>query len=293
MPSAPAPSSAHGRPPLKRAGSHPVGAHLATLGKGPGWSPSVDCTDPAYRGWRWSVTVARVPRGRTVTIDEVVLVSGEDSVVAPEWVPFDARITPEDLGAGDVIPSDPLDDRLVPSHVHADIVDPHQPLPAFWEGRPGAPAGALPARARRHRGPLVLQPRPRHPDGQAVRQRVRNVRLPAGHRRCAGGAFGVCANEQAPSDGRVVALDYGCGAHSENIVLRSFDRGEVVVDELRYEPIELVADLPETADQANDSDAEQAPDTPRRTPVKRLVAIGLAGTAAATVLVGCEKPNPV
>ncbi len=50
------------------------------------------------------------------------------------------------------------------------------------------------------------------------------------------------------------------------IVLRSFDRGEVVVDELRYEPIELVADLPETADQANDSDAEQAPDTPQEDP---------------------------
>jgi hypothetical protein len=34
-----------------------------------------------------------------------------------------------------------------------------------------------------------------------------------------GGAFGqmfaVCANVMAPADGRVVALDYGCGAHSE------------------------------------------------------------------------------
>jgi hypothetical protein len=27
--------------------------------------------------------------------------------------------------------------------------------------------------------------------------------------------FGVCANEYAPDDGRVVAGDHGCGAHSE------------------------------------------------------------------------------
>jgi len=27
--------------------------------------------------------------------------------------------------------------------------------------------------------------------------------------------FGVCANEWSPSDGRVVTLDHGCGAHSE------------------------------------------------------------------------------
>src|SRR5687768_18109890 len=27
--------------------------------------------------------------------------------------------------------------------------------------------------------------------------------------------FGVCANEWSPSDGRVVSLDHGCGAHSE------------------------------------------------------------------------------
>ena len=27
--------------------------------------------------------------------------------------------------------------------------------------------------------------------------------------------FGVCANEWSPSDGRVVSVDHGCGAHSE------------------------------------------------------------------------------
>ena len=30
-----------------------------------------------------------------------------------------------------------------------------------------------------------------------------------------GQAFGVCANEYSPSDGHVVTIDHGCGAHSE------------------------------------------------------------------------------
>jgi hypothetical protein len=28
-------------------------------------------------------------------------------------------------------------------------------------------------------------------------------------------AFGVCGNAQSPADGRVVSVEYGCGAHSE------------------------------------------------------------------------------
>jgi hypothetical protein len=32
-----------------------------------------------------------------------------------------------------------------------------------------------------------------------------------------GRTFGVCANEYAPDDGRVVSLDHGCGAHSEAV----------------------------------------------------------------------------
>jgi hypothetical protein len=35
------------------------------------------CPHPGYRGWRWSVTVARASRSRLVTIDEVVLLPGK------------------------------------------------------------------------------------------------------------------------------------------------------------------------------------------------------------------------
>ena len=45
--------------------------------------------------------------------------------------------------------------------------------------------------------------------------------------------FGVCANAWSPSDGLVVSLDHGCGAHSETDV-RAEDpskRDEPIVDE--------------------------------------------------------------
>jgi hypothetical protein len=31
-------------------------------------------------------------------------------------------------------------------------------------------------------------------------------------------AFGVCTNELSPADGRVVSVEYGCGAHSDVVV---------------------------------------------------------------------------
>jgi hypothetical protein len=34
-------------------------------------------------------------------------------------------------------------------------------------------------------------------------------------------AFGACANEYAPDDGKVVSVDHGCGAHSQAVVLSS------------------------------------------------------------------------
>ncbi|MBA3984983.1 MAG: DUF3027 domain-containing protein, partial [Acidimicrobiia bacterium] len=33
--------------------------------------------------------------------------------------------------------------------------------------------------------------------------------------------FGVCANGGVPDDGRVVALDHGCGGHSETTLKKS------------------------------------------------------------------------
>ena len=53
-------------------------------------------------------------------------------------------------------------------------------------------------------------------------------------------AFGVCANEYAPADGRVVALDYGCGGHSEAAVSPKAVRPpEPVIDETQVDELPL------------------------------------------------------
>ncbi|MFF1546983.1 DUF3027 domain-containing protein [Streptomyces sp. NPDC058291] len=55
-----------------------------------------------------------------------------------------------------------------------------------------------------------------------------------------GQAFGVCANEFSPADGRVVSLAYGCGGHSEAAVMPTPPRpAPPVVDETRVDPFPL------------------------------------------------------
>ena len=54
---------------------------------------------PGYGGWQWFATVARVPRGKAVTVCEVGLLPSEGSVLAPEWVPWSERIRPEEAAA--------------------------------------------------------------------------------------------------------------------------------------------------------------------------------------------------
>ena len=71
-----------------------------------------ECTSPGYRGWRWGVSVARVPRAKVATVCETNLLPGADAVLAPEWLPYADRLAPGDLGAGDVLPFRPDDPNL-------------------------------------------------------------------------------------------------------------------------------------------------------------------------------------
>ncbi|MFH9549316.1 DUF3027 domain-containing protein [Streptomyces sp. NPDC051445] len=70
-----------------------------------------------------------------------------------------------------------------------------------------------------------------------------------------GQAFGVCANEFSPADGRVVSLAYGCGGHSEAAVMPTPPRpAPPVVDETRVDPFPLrpapdSGSVPETTDE--------------------------------------------
>ena len=49
--------------------------------------------------------------------------------------------------------------------------------------------------------------------------------------------FGVCANEYAPDDGRVVSVDHGCGAHSDPVPGPGAKAGPMLpaIDEIGYD----------------------------------------------------------
>jgi hypothetical protein len=173
-------------------------------------------TQPGYRGWHWSVTVARAPRTKHVTVSEVALLPGGEAVLAPEWVPWSERLRPGDLGVGDLLPTAPDDDRLAPGYLLSDdeaVVEVdrelgfgrvrvlsrlgREELAQRWydsDAGPGAPlAKAAPGSCGTCGFYLPL----------------------AGSLR---GLFGACGNLFAPDDGRVVSADHGCGAHSEALV---------------------------------------------------------------------------
>jgi hypothetical protein len=80
--------------------------------------------------------------------------------------------------------------------------------------------------------------------------------------------FGVCANEWSPSDGRVVSLDHGCGAHSETDVEQPEPTpiGEPIVDEFAVDLEQVLPTDGEAADAGTEPAAEDtgAEDTGER-----------------------------
>ena len=95
------------------------------------------CLNFAYKGWRWAVTLSHVPGTAAATIDDVVLLPGDEAILPPAWVPWSERLQPGDLGVGDVLPTREDDPRLVPGFTGLDETLPDEltdPLnPPGWE----------------------------------------------------------------------------------------------------------------------------------------------------------------
>ena len=192
-----------------------------------------DCTSPAYRGWRWAVSVARGPRQKDATVCETNLVPGQGSVLSPQWLPYDERLAPGDLSAGDVLPYRTDDPLLEPGFEATGDEDVDQV--AFFELGLGRPR-VLSAEGRDDAAE-------RWYDGAHGPTAEVAVKAEASCSTCGfylpmAGAlrsvFGVCASEWSPSDGTVVSLDHGCGAHSETRapLPEPESVGEPILDEL-------------------------------------------------------------
>ena len=198
-------------------GGDRVGEHLGSRADGERvLTHFFAATLPGYSGWRWAVTLARASRSRTVTVDEVVLLPGDDALLAPEWVPWSERLRPGDLGVGDLLPAEAGDDRLVPAYLLSD--DPAVESVAFelglgrvrvmsrlgrdeaterWYAGDGGPDTAMAAHAPGRCGTCGFY--------LPIEGSLRAI-------------FGVCGNAYSPRDGGVVSADAGCGAHSEAAV---------------------------------------------------------------------------
>jgi hypothetical protein len=198
-----------------------VGDHLGVVAEGERLVTHLfAATHPGYVGWRWAVTVARAPRQRIATVDEVVLLPGDGSLLAPPWLPWKDRVDKSDLKPGDLVPVTDTDPRLVPGYLVGDealdgtsarelrevindvglgrervlsIEGRDAAAQRWYDGEHGpssAMAAAAPARCGtcgflvRLAGPLTAM-------------------------------FGVCGNASSPSDGHAVSFDHGCGAHSD------------------------------------------------------------------------------
>ncbi|WP_311765845.1 MULTISPECIES: DUF3027 domain-containing protein [unclassified Actinomyces] len=199
-----------------------VGEHMAARPEGERVITHLfECNLAGYRGWRWAVTLTRVPRSRTATVSEMALLPGEEALLSPVWVPWADRLQPGDISRSDRLPRRETDERLEPGWeatadgegdatpdglvlAGTDAVD-------FGRARVLSPQGVQRAAQRWYDGD-------HGPQADGVRKAHATCStcgffLPmAGPMRA---VFGVCANEWAADDGRVVSLDHGCGAHSE------------------------------------------------------------------------------
>ncbi|WP_329519358.1 DUF3027 domain-containing protein [Spirillospora sp. NBC_01491] len=227
-----------------------VGEHLGLRGEGDRVvTHDFACLDPAYRGWRWAVTVTRAARAKNVTVDEVVLLPDDGALLAPPWVPWLERLRPGDLGPGDLLPTAPDDVRLAPGYTQVDDATDHENQWELGLGRVRVLSreGRDEAAERWYEG--TAGPRAPIAASAPAQCSTCGFYVPlAGEMRL---VFGVCANEYAPDDGRVVSADHGCGAHSEAVVVPPVsEHNPPVIDELGYDVV------PE--DTPADSEAEEA-----------------------------------
>lgn len=227
----------------------PVGEHLGVVSDGERMvSHLFGCTKPGYLGWYWSVSISRAPDSDSATVNDVVLLPGDEAITAPVWTPYKDRIRPGDLSPGDVLPPEDDDLRLVPSWTAGDG-DEQTPDRFFARevglGRPWVLSieGREMAADRWHDGE-------QGPDTPMAKEATGvcggcgfliSLAGPLSDR------FGVCGNGMANADGRVVSVEHGCGAHSGARLKRSASAPQLpspVLDTITNDVMEPVVPEP-------------------------------------------------
>jgi hypothetical protein len=179
------------------------------------------CPHPGYRGWRWSVTVVRAARSRVVTINEVVLLPGEGALQAKAWVPWAERIQPRDVTPGVLLPSSGDDPRLEPGYTDGEDAAGPDPAEMSLIRMVVAELGLGRERVLSAEGRdeatqrwLAGEGGPDNPLSRLAPDVCETCGFFVRLQGSLGTLFGACANAFSVSEGTVVSVDHGCGAHS-------------------------------------------------------------------------------
>jgi len=203
---------------------------------------------PGYQGWQWAVVVAAYPGSDRATVSEVVLVPGPTALLAPQWLPWEERVKPGDLGPGDLLAPLTDDPRLVPGYVATGdpVIDDVAFAIGFGRRRVLSGWGRDDVAQRWHDGD--------HGPGSAMARATKRMCRDCGFMTPLAGAlgvmFGVCCNAMA-ADGQVVDFTYGCGAHSDtpsppaigSPLYEPYDDGVLELVEASPVSVEAPADL--------------------------------------------------
>ncbi|XCB37430.1 DUF3027 domain-containing protein [Arcanobacterium hippocoleae] len=164
-------------------------------------------------------------------------------MLAPQWIPWAQRLTPQDIGPSDRLPYQPDDENL--ARYDAELLHGYEETGLDLDAAEQWELGLGRARTLSDHGRKAAFRRWYRSDAGPRNQATRDAKAPCSTcgylLKMAGSArqmFGVCANEWSPFDGRAVSLDHGCGAHSETDVKQTTQlwvESNPVIDEAEVE----------------------------------------------------------
>ncbi len=226
-------------------GADAVGDHLGVVAESGDRlvTHSFACLLPGYSDWQWAVTLVRAARAKAPTVNEAVLVPMPEALLAPAWVPWEDRIGPGDIAPGMLMATPDNDPRLEPGFASTDL--PVDADSAEWAqlrttvaelglGRPRVLSrfGRDEAAERWLDGP----PGPGDEGSKEAPAPCMSCGYFVALRGSLGTLFGACTNQYSPWDGRVVALEHGCGGHSDVVAgERAKELPEPVFDTIRID----------------------------------------------------------
>ncbi|MFI6570171.1 DUF3027 domain-containing protein [Nocardia fluminea] len=170
-----------------------------------------EATLPGYRGWQWAVVVAAPPGADHATVSESALLPALDALIAPDFVPWEQRVRPGDLGPGDLLATPADDPRLVPGYVATGD-------PVIDEVAREVGLGRVQVLSLEGRADAAQRWYTEYgPDTEMAKAAPGTCGMCGFYLPLAGAlreSFGVCGNAMG-ADGHVVHIEYGCGAHSD------------------------------------------------------------------------------